>query len=230
MRFLAFAIAGGIGAMLAAPARGIIVTLDMGTLPSANGFAFVPTGFGASPPTEAGVFSLAGGGLLHQTTIGTGSQAGGSSIYYTRSITPDWAQSYLIEARLRLDQSEFFGSYQGMLFGTSQVWVGINADRFTLPTTGGTTTGAFDSTDGFHVYRFDVQVNHSWTFSIDGVQRGTGNSGIGSGSTNLRLGDGSGGSNAAGYYDYVNFTQPIPSPGCVAPALVMLAAGWRRRG
>lgn len=195
--------------------------LSMDSLPSANGWTFAATNV---VRTEAATASLSGGTMTFNT-MGSGHQPGGSGIAYSKTIAPDWSQSWFIEARVRLDAYESFSNFHGVYFGSAPLWVGVSPTRLTFPDLSFVTytPGAV-----FHTYRFEVQTTEAWTFYADNVPLKTGTLGVGSGTLGLRIGDGTGGSNGAATYDYYHFAQPIPAP-AIGVAALMLAVAARRR-
>lgn len=214
-RVLAVAIASG---ALAPSAAATTEFLSMDSLPSANGWTFGATGVSR---TELATASLSGG-LMTFNTMGSGHQPGGSSILYSKTITPDWSQSWFIEASVRLNAFESFSNFHGTFLGCAPLWVGVSPTRLTFPDL---SFVSYSPGSAFHTYRFEVQTSEAWTFYADNVPLKTGTLGVGSGSLGLRIGDGTGGSNGSATYDYYRFGQPIPAPG----AVMVLALAVRRR-
>ncbi len=204
------------------PVLGATEHLSMNTIPSAQGWTFSATGVSR---TEAATVSLAGGELTFNT-MGSGHQPGGSSIFYSKTISPDWSQSYDMEARVRLNAFESFSNFIGVYFGAAPLWVGISPTRLTFPDLSFVN---FSPGSSFHTYRFEVQTSHSWTFYVDDAPVKSGTATVFSGNLGLRLGDGSGGSNGSATYDWYTFGQPIPTPGALTIAGIAAFAGRRRR-
>lgn len=201
---------------------GVVEHLSMDSLPSSLGWSFSATGVSRS---EAATASL-GGGLMTFDTMGSGNQPGGSSIFYSKTISPDWSQSYFMEARVRLNSFESFSNFIGVFFGAAPLWVGISPTRLTFPDS---SFVSFSPGSAFHTYRFEVQASHAWTFYVDESPVKSGTATVFSGNLGLRLGDGSGGSNGSATYDWYTFSQPIPAPGALSVAGLIGAGAIRRR-
>jgi hypothetical protein len=159
-------------------------------------------------------------------SMGTGNQPGGSSIFYSKTIAPDWAQSWFIEARVRLDSFESFSNFHGVFFGAQLLWVGLSPTRLTFPDLSFVN---YSPGSEFHTFRFEVQTSEAWTFYVDNVPMKSGTLGVGSGTLGLRIGDGSGGSNGSATYDYYHFGQPIPAPATSLACAALVAISARRR-
>jgi hypothetical protein len=196
--------------------------LSMDTIPSALGWSFGATGV---TRTEASTVSLLGGQLTFDT-MGSGHQPGGSGIFYSKTISPDWTQSYFIEARVRLNSFESFSNFHGVYFGAAPLWVGVSPTRLTFPDLSFVN---FSPGGDFHTYRFEVQASHAWTFFVDDAPVKSGTATVFSGNLGLRLGDGTGGSNGSATYDWYTFDQPIPTPGVLTLAGIAALASRRRR-
>lgn len=210
-------------AAAASPALATIETINTNALPSTQGWSFVTAGV---TRTEAATASVSGG-LLTFNTMGSGNQPSGSSIRYTKTISPDWAQSWYIQADVRLNAFESFSNFHGVYFGSSPIWVGISPSRLTFPDL---SFVSYTPGTSFHSYRFEVQTNDAWTFYVDNAPVKSGVTNAGSTTLALVLGDGTGGSNGSATYASYEFGQPIPAP---APALAIplaaLALTRRRR-
>ncbi len=209
-------------AALAASASAAVEHLSMDALPSAHGWSFVASNVARTEGQTASVV----GGMLAFDTMGSGHQPGGSSIHYTKTISPNWSQSWFIEARVRLDAFESFSNFHGVYFGAAPLWVGLSPTRLTFPDL---TFVTHSPGAAFHTYRFEVQTSQAWTFYVDNVAVKTGVASTGSGTLGLRLGDGTGGSNGAATYDYFTFAQPIPAPAGACAIAGFAAAGAARR-
>lgn len=209
-------------AAAATQAWGVVENLNMNALPSTQGWSFVTAGVVRS---EAATASLSGGTLTFDT-MGSGNQPGGSSIRYTKTISPDWSQSWYVQATVRLNAFESFSNFHGVYFGCNPIWVGISPTRLTFPDL---SFVPFSPGSAFHSYRFEVQTNDAWAFYVDDVPVKTGITNAGSGTLALTLGDGTGGSNGSATYSAFRFDQPIPAPGAAIPLAAMLAIVRRRR-
>ncbi|QQS10041.1 MAG: hypothetical protein IPK69_05315 [Phycisphaerales bacterium] len=207
------ALAAGIALAIAPHALATTEFLSMDSLPGASGWTYQTSGV----TRPEGVTASVSGGVLTFNTMGSGHQPGGSSIFYGKTITPDWTQSWLIEADVRLNAFESFSNFHGVYFGASVLWVGVSPTRLTFPDL---TFVAYAPGTNFHTYRFEVQTNEAWTFYADNVPLKTGVLGVGSGPLALRIGDGTGGSNGSASYDAYRFAQPIPAPGWGVVGLV----------
>lgn len=205
----------------ASPALAAVETLNMSTLPSAQGWSFVTAGV---TRTEAATASLSGG-LLTFDTMGSGHQPSGSGIKYAKTISPNWSQSWYIEAAVRLNAYESFSNFVGVYFGSDPIWVAISPTRLTFSDL---SFVSFSPGTSFHSYRFEVQTSDAWTFFVDDTPVKSGVTNAGSGTLALALGDGTGGSNGSATYASYQFAQPIPAPGAAACLAGLLVFGSRR--
>lgn len=215
-------------------AQADVLTLDFGSLPSAQGWTY--TSGGQSPIAESSVWSLSGG-VLSQNSLA----AGGRYSYYVNPIV-DTTESFSLEFRARVFQEiggtstnhfafgvqvEFDDEFYLITLAPGAIYSGVGGPALVVST-------AIDTTQ-FHTYLLTGQAEtHSWQLSVDGVQVATGNSWLADVGNLLVFGDLTSGPNASGEWTSLVFSQgiaPVPEPSSFI--LVGLtaagAAGWRWR-
>lgn len=200
-------------AALALDARAAFVQLEFDSLPSAQGWVFVPYGSDAGT-TETEVFSVTGG-VLVQNSIGQ-SLGGPGATTYSRAVPLAPGAPYAVTWRSRVLVSE--GDPSSSLYGygfqvvvrngSASVMIAMTTDRVRdhlLQT-------VFRSNTGFHDFRLEVDPPTGYQLWVDGVPTLSG--ALGSlGSNTLEVGDGSGITNALAELSAFTFYQPGVPPG-----------------
>jgi hypothetical protein len=180
------------------------VNLGFGSLPSAQGWTYTPSGAHASV-VETSVFSVSGG-VLTMNTMGQSNGVSGGSIFYVNSPGVTTSEVKSIRARVRCLQVEGStnatagqgGLFFGFTTGTTQYGFSLTPTRVYLLTAGGFVVagGTFDNSTAFHDWEFDWNPGGTYSVYRDAVLVGS-NSGGGAVALNrLIFGDGTGGANA----------------------------------
>ena len=200
---------------LAAP---MDVTLGFASLPSAQGWTYVPSGAHAGV-LESSVFSV-GGGLLTQNTMGLSNGVSGGSILYqiTGGLTTTETKQIIVRVRcLEAEGSAGAPSGEGGLYfifahGSVQYGFGLTPTRiFKLQSTTVLPPGTYDNTQ-FHDYTFAWTPPGNFTLYRDGVAIHSGSGGFSLGVNRIAFGDGTGGANARAEISYYRFIQDNPVP------------------
>jgi hypothetical protein len=226
-RILVFALATLCPSLAAAPAFAAAqdIQLTFGTLPSAQGFVFTPSGSHAGA-VEANIFSVDGTKLM-QNSIGQGYGVSGGSILYVKSasglVTTTEAKQLIV--RMRCLQVEGSGGgangEQGVAFGFThgsiQFDFSVTPTRIYTLGAGGTigmnvNAGPFDNSSAFHTYLLDWTPPNAFKIYRDGVLVHSGSGGFGVSANRVFLGDGTGGANAKAEIDYFRFLQGTAVP------------------
>ena len=219
-------------ALLAPAARALAAPLDLtlgfSSLPSSQGFSYVPSGAHAGV-LESAVFSVDGVRLL-QDTMGQSNGATGGSIFYQRlnGITTTESKRIVVRARcLAVEGSANASLGQGgFIFGFAQGSVqyafGLTPTKISFLQPGGTVllAATFDNSTSYHDYIFEWTPPSAWRIIRDGLVVGTGSGGFSVAVNRVFFGDGTGGANARGEISAFRFSQDV--------ATVTRAGTWAR--
>lgn len=193
------------------------VLLGLSSLPTAQGWTYVPSGSHAGV-LESSIFSV-GGGVLVQNSMGQSNGVSGGSILYqiAGGITTTEAKQIIVRARcLEAEGSVNAPSGEGGFYfifahGSVQYGFGLTPTRiFKLQSGTVLIPGTFDNTQ-FHDYTFAWVPGGSFTIYRDGVAIHTGSGGFAIASNRIAFGDGTGGANAHGEIAYYRFIQDHPT-------------------
>ncbi len=175
-------------------------SMDGTVHPADLGWTYFAVG-NALPGTE--LFTAKRGGVITQNTVGVGFQGQGSN-YYFRTVEVPAPSSWIMEARLRVLQSEIISFPFGSFVAFGNTGAGFQTNLIS-PLAGSWTTVAFDATV-WRTYRWEVSACGAWTLFIDGELFTNGGGAQTSGLLDLAFGDGTGGANADAEYDFVMVT------------------------
>lgn len=202
--------------------------VSFGSLPSAQGWTYTPSGAHAGV-LESSVFS-ASGGVLTQNTMGQSNGVSGGSIFYVISGGVTTGEIKQIVVRMRCLQVEGSanatlgqgGLFIGFTTGSTQYGFGITDTRvFVLQSSGQVVlSGTYDNSSAFHDYLFDWTSNASYRLYRDGVLLGTFSGGSAVTANRIMFGDGTGGANARAEMTKVEFLQ--------GGAVPVLSTSWGR--
>jgi hypothetical protein len=211
------------------------VNLNFASLPSAQGWTYIPSGSHAGA-IEGNVFSVSGGSFF-QNTIGQSNGVSGGSILYVVSGGVTTTDTKQIRARARClavqgsanapnGEGGFFMG--GFATGSVQYGFGITPTRVFCLQPSGTvlTPGTFDNTQ-FHDWLFDWSPGGSFRIYRDGVLVHTASGGFAVAANRLFFGDGTGGANAQAEMQSLRFIQDVATP--AAPASFGAVKGTYRR-
>jgi hypothetical protein len=211
------------------------VTLDFGSLPSAQGWDY--WAFNNTYP-ESSAYSVSGG-ILHQDTIGAGFEGTGNNIYvFPISVAPDLPFALRLRARVTAVEVPYPGQEHpfGFSFAVEgdSAGVGVGVGTF-IQNPAGQAVHGIDTTQ-YHDYLLQGTLTGGYSLFVDGNLAMTGapySLDYTTGSNELSLGDGTGAENARADVSYFSFTQPTPEPSTLtllgAGAVGLSAYGWRRR-
>lgn len=194
------------------------IQLSFGSLPSAQGWAYVPSGAHAGV-LESAIFSV-GGGVLTQNSMGQSNGVSGGSILYqiVGGLTTTEIKQIIVRARCLTGEgsanapSGEGGFYFFFAHGSVQYGFGLTPTRiFKLQSSTVLIPGTFDNTQ-FHDYTFAWTPPGNFTIYRDGVAIHSGSGGFALASNRIAFGDGTGGANAHGEITYYRFIQDHPTP------------------
>lgn len=200
-----------------AAAAPLDLQLSFATLPSAQGWSYVPSGSHAGV-LESNVFSV-GGGVLSQNTIGLSNGVSGGSILYqiAGGITTTESKQIIVRARcLQAEGSTLAPSGEGGFYfifahGSVQYGFGLTPTRiFKLQSSTVLIPGTYDNTQ-FHNYVFDWSPPGTFTIYRDGSPIHSGSGGFAVAANRVAFGDGTGGANARGEIMEYRFIQDHPT-------------------
>lgn len=182
----------------------IDVTLGFASLPSAQGWTYVPSGSHATA-VEATVFSVAGG-VLTQNSIGQSNGVAGGSIFYQRSggLTTTEAKQMRVSMRCLAVQTSTNapsgqgGTFFGFTTGAAQYGFSITPTQVFMLTASGfvQTASGLDNSSAFHDYVLEYASPGTTRVYRDGSLQGTATSGFAVAANRIIFGDGTGGANA----------------------------------
>jgi hypothetical protein len=194
--------------------------LTFGTLPSAQGFTYVPSGSHAGA-VEATIFSV-DGTTLTQNSIGQGYGVSGGGILYNYSgiVTATEAKQLLVRARCLQVEGSGIGAagQQGFAFGfnTGSVQYDISVTPTKVYTLGpgGTVaiSGTYDNSTAFHDWLLDFTPPNAFKIYRDGSLIHSGTNGFGVSGNLIFIGDGTGGANAHAEVRSLRFLQGTSVP------------------
>jgi len=191
------------------------IALNFSSLPSAQGFAYVPSGSHAGAP-ETSIFSV-GGGVLTQNSIGQGYGVSGGGIIYQMSGITTTTEVKQLRFTARCLQVEGSGGgangEQGCAFGFTvnnvQYDISLTPTKIYTLGPGGTVAvaGTYDNSSAFHDYILDFQPGPTVRIYRDNVLLYTTSSGFFVAANRVFFGDGTGGANARVEINALSFLQ-----------------------
>lgn len=208
------------------------ITLDMGVLPSDQGWDYSALGLNTGA-VEAEIFSVDGSALTMNSMGQPSSRFGGSIVYRhagaIRTAVPavlEWTSRTLDYERTVRDSN--FGFIAGFRSGNSNYGVGITEDKVSLFDGEGYTNISVDGTQQ-HTYRIETIAGASaYDFYVDDVLRASASARPGAAANDVYFGDGTGGANAEVYMTALTFSQ-IPEPMTASLALLLFPLMILRR-
>lgn len=196
------------------------VLLGFSSLPSAQGFTYVPSGSHAGV-LESSIFSVTGL-TLSQNSIGQANGTAGGSIFYQRlnGITTTESKQLRVRARCISAQgttgnpTAAGGFIFGFTTGSVQYDFGITPTQVCVLTSAGQSLvpGTFDNATQFHDYVLDWTTPTSYRIYRDGALIYTGSPGFAVTANRIFFGDGTGGANALGEIRGFQFVQNLATP------------------
>jgi hypothetical protein len=199
MRIISSAVLSSILLATSARADSLVEIVDGTVFPANLGFTYYM--LGNSIPADV-AFTL-NRGILSQHTLGAGYAGQGTNSWY-KTINVPHASPYVLEARVRVNQSEQWSFPFGCYFAFGGSGVALMTNNIS-PYAGVWNTYAYDATQ-WHDYRFEVTSCGLWSLAIDNQLYKQGSGAITSGNMIFTFGDGTGGANANVDYDYVKLT------------------------
>lgn len=208
-----------------------VVTLDMSTLPSAQGWTYTAVGPSHGGQLETNIWATSGTVLSMNTMPSALVSPSGN--YYIQTNLVNAIDDIILSWRSRVLESEFIASsHYGWALnfetGSQGINVGFETNGIVLGTG---SLLAFDAT-GFHDYRVEFTPGESsFDLFIDNSLFASGSASV-SALNRILFGDGSGASNARAEMTSYSFVQ-VPEPRmaavvlCVAP--ILLIHRWRNR-
>lgn len=193
------------------------VLLSFGTLPSAQGWSYVPSGAHAGV-LEGTIFSVSGG-VLTQNSMGQSNGVSGGSIFYQilNGITTTETKRLFVRARCITQEGSANatlgqgGFIFGFATGSVQYAFGLTNTRLSVLQPSGTVmlSGTYDNATAYHDYNFLWSPGGAWQLYRDNVLAGSGSGGFAVAADRVFFGDGTGGANAFGQVSYFRFTQDL---------------------
>jgi PEP-CTERM motif len=218
---------GVLFATLPVSASAATITLNFGSLPTAQGWTYIAGGDGAAV-TESGAYSIVGG-ELHQDTLGIGMTTGGGN-YYQHAVTLGASEgwSMTMVARLNSFESVLSPAYPFALFmgGGGGIAVGFGSNNVQALGDAGLALyglpGGFDPL-AYNTYRFTASGGGLQSFSINGTSIYSNQAFLGGNPGFIEFGDGTGFANANAEVRAFEFaSNGVPEPASWA----MMIAGF----
>lgn len=201
------------------------LSLTFGTLPSAQGWTYTPSGSHAGA-SETLIFD-ADGTALHLNSMGQGFGVAGGGILYAINgiITNNETKRLVVSARCTAVEGS--GSGQGgnafgftTPVGTQYAFSVTPTRLYVLVGTGFVQVGTTYDNTGYHEYTFSFTAPSTTVLRRDGVVINTNNQGFGVAGNRVFFGDGTGGANSHTMIRTLRFSQDLAT---AAPS-----TGWGR--
>ena len=184
------------------PAAATEIALNVGALPSTQGWRYVTNGY-----SETSRFST-DGSTLRQNSVGLG----GSYGYYQQDNIVDASRPFELSLRARqLEEERVSGSdHNGFGFAvfTGTHYVNLSFSATGVQISGATTTTVALDTTEFHDYVLSGDPSGSYSLSVDGTVVARGDLSKSSGASYVWFGDATSGPNAKAELTQLSFKQP----------------------